>query len=230
MASTDNLTAAAFFDLEGLDHAALFAGDEPVWSALERLSEYLAEVCAGCGTPAAPDGVYLEGDILLGEGVVLEHGAFVRGPAVIGDRTVVRQGAYLRGDVLVGDDCVVGHASELKHSVILSESAAPHFNYLGDSLVGRDVNLGAGTVLSNMKLARTNVRVKVGEERHDTGLIKFGAVLGDGCQTGCHTVLNPGTVAGRGSFFYPQSCAVGYFPPQSVVTSTVTRFHGRGTR
>jgi NDP-sugar pyrophosphorylase family protein len=225
-----DLVATAFFDLDGWDHAALFADDEPVWSALGRLSDYLAEVCGGCGTPAAPDGVYLEGDIVLGEGVVLEHGAFVRGPAVIGDRTVVRQGAYLRGDVLVGADCVVGHTSELKHSVMLSDSAAPHFNYLGDSLVGRDVNLGAGTVLSNMKLARTNVRVKVGERHYDTGLIKFGAVLGDGCQTGCHTVLNPGTVAGPRSFFYPQSCAVGYFPPESVILAAVTRLNGRGTR
>ncbi len=225
----EQVLAAAFFDLAGWEHAALFAEDEPVWAALGRLSKYLAEACAGCGTPAAPDGVYLEGDILVGEGVVFEPGAFVRGPAILGDGVVVRQGAYLRGDVLVGAGAVVGHAAELKHSVLLPGAAAPHFNYVGDSLVGRDVNLGAGTVLSNMKLARTNVRVKIGGQRYDTGFIKLGAVLGDGCQTGCHTVLNPGTVAGPRSFFYAQVSAVGYFPPESVVRATVTRFERRGT-
>lgn len=225
----EQVVAAAFFELDGWEHAALFDDDEPVWTALHRLSDYLQELCAGRGTPTAPDGVHLEGDILVGEGVVFEHGAFARGPAIFGDGVTVRQGAYLRGDTIVGDGAVVGHASELKHSVLLPGAAAPHFNYVGDSLVGRDVNLGAGTVLSNMKLARTNVRVKIGSERYDTGMRKFGAVMGDGCQTGCHSVLNPGTVAGPRCFFYAQSSAVGYFPPESSVMATVTRFEGRGT-
>jgi NDP-sugar pyrophosphorylase family protein len=220
---TAELGAEAFFDLAAWEHGALFAPEEPVWSALAGLTGYLAQRTAGAGAPSAPDGVWLRGDVIVGPGVVFVPGAYVQGPAVIEAGAVLRQGCYLRGDVLVGAGAVVGHCSELKHSVLLPGAKAPHFNYVGDSLVGRGVNLGAGTILSNVPLAGRSVFVSVGGQRVDSGLRKFGAVLGDGCETGCNVVLNPGTVAGPGCRFYPGASAVGYFPPRAVVKAPVAR-------
>jgi bifunctional N-acetylglucosamine-1-phosphate-uridyltransferase/glucosamine-1-phosphate-acetyltransferase GlmU-like protein len=112
---------------------------------------------------------------------------------------------------------VVGHTSELKGVVLLNHSAAPHFNYVGDSILGNHVNLGAGTKLSNLKIFPGNVRVKVGDDEYDSGLRKFGAILGDSAQTGCNSVLNPGTLIGRGSLVYPNANVSGYVPPDSIV-------------
>lgn len=214
------LAAGGFFDLDGFALPDLFADGEPVWTALHRLADLVAEAAAGAGTPSV-DGAWFAGEVRLGVGVRVEPGVLVQGPALIGDGVTLRQGAYLRGNLVLGDGCTVGHCSELKSVVMLPGAAAPHFNYLGDSLVGRQVNLGAGTVLSNFKLAGDTVLVHAGGQRYDTGLRKFGAVLGDGCQTGCHAVLNPGTVAGRGCRFYPGVTAGGWFAAGSVVRSPI---------
>ena len=220
-------TSEAFFDLDGWEFASLFEPGAPVWAALADLPSRLAEWTQGAGTPTAPAGSWFEGDVVLGSGVSVEPGVYVKGPAVIGDGAVLRQGCYLRGQVLVGAGAVVGHCSELKHAVLLPGAKAPHFNYVGNSLLGRGVNLGAGTILSNVKLSKDTVRVSAGGERVDTGLRKFGAVLGDGCQTGCNVVLNPGTVAGRDCRFLPLASAAGYFPPGSVVHAPLTTARGR---
>jgi bifunctional N-acetylglucosamine-1-phosphate-uridyltransferase/glucosamine-1-phosphate-acetyltransferase GlmU-like protein len=111
----------------------------------------------------------------------------------------------------------VGHTSELKSAILLNHSGAPHFNYVGDSILGNRVNLGAGTKLSNLKIIKGNVKVKVEETVYDSGLRKFGAILGDDVQTGCNSVLNPGTLLGRGSMVYPNATVTGYVPPQSIV-------------
>lgn len=219
--------AGEFFDLKGWELARLFPDDQPVWATLATLGEAVAEL-AGGARPGAMEGVWCRGDVWLGAGVCVEPGVMIHGPAWIGDGAVIRQGAYLRGAVVVGEGAVVGHCSELKNAVLLPGAAAPHFNYVGDSILGRQVNLGAGTVLSNVALRRGEVTVRAGGERIPTGLHKFGAVLGDGSQTGCHVVLNPGTVAGRGVWFYPQVCAAGHWPAGAVVRGPVMRRPGRG--
>ncbi len=139
------------------------------------------------------------------------------GPTIIGENSVIRHGAYVRGNVVVGDDCVVGHTSELKGAILLNGSGAPHFNYVGDSILGNRVNLGAGTKLSNLKIIAGNVKVRIGDTEYDSGLRKFGAILGDNAQTGCNSVLNPGTLLGCGSMVYPNATVTGYVPPQSIV-------------
>lgn len=215
-------SAAAFFDLSGWEWVSLFDAGEPVWAALARLPEAVAERVGG-GTGPRFAGAFFEGPVAVGKGVVVEPGAYVKGPAWIGDGASIRQGAYLRGGVVVGEGCTVGHCTELKNAILLPGAAAPHFNYVGDSVLGRRVNLGAGTILSNVPLARGEVRVRCGRERVATGLSKFGAILGDGSQTGCNAVLNPGTVAGRDCRFYPGVSAAGYFPAGAVVSAPVTR-------
>lgn len=162
---------------------------------------------------------FMDGDIFVGPGSVVEPGALIKGPTVIGSYCEIRQGAYLRGHCLVGDRCVIGHTTEIKHSVMLDGAKAGHFAYIGDSILGNRTNLGAGTKLANLKIIDTPVSVRVGDERYDTGLRKFGAIIGDDTETGCNSVTNPGTLLGRRCLVYPAvSVRSGYYPDRSVVS------------
>ncbi len=207
-----------FFDLEGFVYRELFEDLEFVWDALKRLPDYLGSVIRPDIHGTVMKGAWLVGNnIQIGRGSVVEPGAYIAGPTIIGESTVVRSGAYIRGNVLVGDDCVVGHTSELKGAILLNKSSAPHFNYVGDSILGYKVNLGAGTKLSNLKILKSNVTVNVDGQVYDSGLRKFGAILGDYAETGCNSVLNPGTVIGCRSLVYPNATVKGYVPPNSIV-------------
>jgi UDP-N-acetylglucosamine diphosphorylase / glucose-1-phosphate thymidylyltransferase / UDP-N-acetylgalactosamine diphosphorylase / glucosamine-1-phosphate N-acetyltransferase / galactosamine-1-phosphate N-acetyltransferase len=160
--------------------------------------------------------VLMDDEIYIGKGTIIEPGVLIKGPAIIGDYTELRQGAYLRGNTLVGDKCVVGHTTELKSCVMLGESKAGHFAYIGDSILG-SVNLGAGTKLANLKIVQSNVLVNVNGKKYETGLRKFGAILGDGVETGCNSVTTPGTLLARGVLLYPNSTARGYYPPETII-------------
>lgn len=156
--------------------------------------------------------------IHLGPGSVVEPGALIQGPTIIGSRTEVRQGAYVRGGCIIGNRCVVGHATEIKGSIVLNDAKAGHFAYIGDSILGNGTNLGAGTKLANFRIKAGTVRIRAGMDRIDTGLRKFGAVLGDDVQIGCNAITNPGTLLGRGSLVLPvTSVPSGYHEPGSVV-------------
>ncbi len=156
--------------------------------------------------------------ILLGKGVLIESGAMIKEPAVFGDCTDVRQGAYVRGYCLTGSRCVVGHATEVKYSIFLNDAKAGHFAYLGDSILGGAANLGAGTKFANLRFLPGNVQVKTPDGPLDSGLRKFGAILGDRTQTGCNSVTNPGTLIGPDSLLLPNTTAPsGYHPPKSVL-------------
>jgi UDP-N-acetylglucosamine diphosphorylase / glucose-1-phosphate thymidylyltransferase / UDP-N-acetylgalactosamine diphosphorylase / glucosamine-1-phosphate N-acetyltransferase / galactosamine-1-phosphate N-acetyltransferase len=156
--------------------------------------------------------------IHLGHGTVVEPGALIKGPTIIGSFTEVRQGAYIRGKCIVGDRCVVGHTTEIKGSVMLNGAKAGHFAYIGDSILGHSSNLGAGTKLANLKIIPGSIRIRVRGEVIDTGLRKFGAVLGDGVEIGCNTVTNPGTVLGKGCAVHPvASVPAGYHAPKTVL-------------
>ena len=220
--SPDELSPAALFDLAACAHAGLFDDAERAWEGLGALKGYLAaRLAAHEGERLrgrVDEGAVLVGeDIVLGEGSVIEPGAFVKGPCFIGRGVEIRHGAYLRGGVLVGDDCVIGHATEAKNSVFLEGAKAGHFAYVGDSILGRGVNLGAGTKLANLKLAGDEVAVRCGEERIATGRRKLGAILGDGSQTGCNSVTNPGTVLGPRSLLMPCAVASGAHSAESVL-------------
>jgi len=156
--------------------------------------------------------------ILLGKGVLIESGALIKEPAVIGDCTEVRQGTYVRGWCLTGSRCVIGHATEVKHSIFLNDAKAGHFAYLGDSILGGAANLGAGTKFANLRFLPGNVQIKTPDGLLDSGLRKFGAILGDRVQTGCNSVTNPGTLIGKDSLLMPNTTALsGYHPPKSVL-------------
>ncbi len=171
------------------------------------------------GASLIRQGVILEDeDIQIGEGVLIESGALIKGAAIIGNDTEVRQGAYLRGSCLVMRNCVVGHATEMKDSVLLSGAKAGHFAYVGNSILGHDVNLGAGTKLANLKMVERGISVMYLGKRYETGLKKFGAIMNDNVETGCNSVTNPGTVLDKGCIVYPNTYVkAGYYPPKTRI-------------
>lgn len=157
-------------------------------------------------------------EISLGPGSVIEPGALIKGPTMIGSHTEVRQGAYVRGKCIIGDRCVVGHTTEMKASVMLDGAKAGHFAYIGDSILGGSTNLGAGTKLANLKILDSTVRIHIDQEWIDTGLRKFGAILGDKVEIGCNAVTNPGSILAKGCMVYPvTSVAAGYYKPKSIL-------------
>jgi len=196
-------SAAELFDLDQTEHAALFEGCTHAWEVLARLQDYLkGRIRPGLRNRC--DGVAWIGEqVVIGEGTVVEDGVMIKGPAIIGRGCQIRHNAYIREQVIVGDECVVGNACELKHSVLFNRAQVPHFNYVGDSILGHRAHLGAGVKISNVKLSPGTVQVEGEGGRIDTGLRKFGALIGDGCDVGCNAVLNPGSILGRGSVIYP---------------------------
>jgi NDP-sugar pyrophosphorylase family protein len=154
--------------------------------------------------------------VIVGEGTVVEPGAMIKGPAIIGKNCQIRHNAYIRENVIVGDDCVVGNSSELKNSILFNHVQTPHYNYVGDSILGFKAHLGAGVKISNIKLLPGNVLVELDGAPTDTGLRKFGALLGDGAEVGCNAVLNPGSILGRNTTVYPNVFWRGILPLNSI--------------
>ncbi|MBM3875581.1 MAG: UDP-N-acetylglucosamine diphosphorylase [Verrucomicrobia bacterium] len=204
------------FDLTQTEHAALFDGCEHAWDALKKLKAYIEANCRPENRARVEGAARIGSMVFIGEGTVIEDGAMVKGPAIIGRHCEIRHGAYIRDHVIVGDGCVVGNSCELKHSMLFNNGQVPHFNYVGDSILGHKAHLGAGVVLSNVKVVAGNVTVEVNGRPMDTGLRKFGAMLGDRTDIGCNSVLNPGSVIGRGSVVYPTTNWRGVLPPDSI--------------
>ncbi len=207
------------FDLSSYAHAALFEGLENAWEALPRLAAYLkARIRPGLRGEVEKGAHIFGDDVEVQEGARVEAGAYVRGPALIGAGTEVRHGAYIRGNVLTGKDCVLGHDTECKNAIFLDHAHAAHFAYVGDSILGNHVNLGAGTKLANLKVVAGNVEVVTPEGRRlETGLRKLGAILGDGVELGCNAVTAPGTVVGRNTLVYALASIRGTIPRDSFV-------------
>ena len=156
------------------------------------------------------------GPVHIDNSANIEPGVYIIGPAYIGPNASIRQGAYIRQYSWICSNAVVGHCSETKHSILLSGAKAPHFNYVGDSILGGGVNLGAGVKLSNLRNDGKNVNLRLGEERSDSGLRKFGALLGEDCQLGCNAVTNPGVILGIASFVHPNATVTGIHSNNSV--------------
>jgi UDP-N-acetylglucosamine diphosphorylase / glucose-1-phosphate thymidylyltransferase / UDP-N-acetylgalactosamine diphosphorylase / glucosamine-1-phosphate N-acetyltransferase / galactosamine-1-phosphate N-acetyltransferase len=214
-----------FFDWQLYAHAELFEGISNVWEALEKLADYLQTHLPPHTktTPPAYPGVYFENpsQIHLGKDVRIEPGAYIRGPCWIGEGSVIRHGAYIRGDVVTGTHCVIGHGTEIKHSILFDKAHAPHFNYVGDSILGNSVNLGAGVKCANFRLDQNPIYVRIGKEKIYTGLKKLGVIVGDRGQLGCNCVTNPGTLLGPGVLCPPCQNITGFIPRDSHLTRSL---------
>lgn len=223
-----------FFDLDGYEFAGVFDGCKYVWEALGKVGMFALQYITAIDPENSVKGTVMRGAyvddqdaVVIGEGTVVEPGAFIQGPAIIGRNCQIRHGAYVRGDVLIGNDCIVGHDSEVKNAILLDTAQCPHFAYVGDSILGRKVNLGAGTKLSNVPVLsfkdetsgkRPSIKIVIDGKTYDTGLVKFGAVVGDGSQTGCNVVTNPGCLIARNVLIYPEiSLKKGYYPPNRII-------------
>lgn len=252
-----------FFDLHECVHQQLLLPDAPVWTALDRLPDYLASFFEGMWPLAGYSGIVdrpliivnhtvrndlairllesensiqaFEGDsplkdaaiimpgaylfddrIIVGPRTVVEPGALIKGPTVLGADTEVRQGAYLRGNCLISNRCVVGHTTEIKSSVMLDGAKAGHFAYIGDSILGNKVSLGAGTKLANLKMIPGTIRIAFNRKYYNTGRRKLGAILGDQTETGCNSVTSPGTLIKPNSIVYSGICVPeGCYPERS---------------
>ena len=230
---------ADLFDLSQTEHAAIFDGCEFAWDALKKIEAYLASVPKQ-NPPKRFPGASIGDKVIIGEGTVVEPGVLIKGPAIIGKNCSIRHNAYLRENVIIGDGCVVGNSSELKNALLFNGAQVPHFNYIGDSILGHKAHLGAGVKISNVKLLPGNITVvvpsctlKVEGSKDataeqpatcnlqpgtilDTGLRKFGALLGDGAEAGCNAVLNPGSILGRGAVVYPNVFWRGILPANMI--------------
>lgn len=209
----------SLLELEAYTHRKLFEQSNYPWEALASLEAYLNSSDLGQIEVSIPPSAHLINPekISIGSGTVVEPGAYIQGPCIIGKNCMIRHGAYLRGNVITGDECVIGHDTEVKHAIFLNRACAAHFNYVGDSILGNGVNLGAGVKCANLRLDHQTIVVKVLGVSIDTRLKKLGAIIGDGAQVGCNCVINPGTILGKNSFCFPCLNVDGYVPDHGKV-------------
>ena len=200
-------------DLERTLAKPLFEGKAYPWEALGEIKDFILSL----GEKLPVDEYEKRGeDVWIAKDAKVFPSAYIAGPAIIGHGTEVRHCAFIRGSALIGDNCVIGNSVEVKNAVIFDNVQVPHYNYVGDSVLGYRSHMGAGSVTSNVKSDRSLVVVKNGDELIETGRKKFGAILGDYAEIGCNSVLNPGTVIGRRSSVYPTSCVRGVVPEDSI--------------
>ncbi len=213
------LNTSYFFDLTEFAHADLFRASEFPWLILNDLGNYLKQLSLGIIEGQISSSAYLINpeSIYIGKGSVVEPGAYIQGPCWIGNECVVRHGAYIRGNLLAGDHCVIGHDTEVKNAIFLPGAHAAHFAYVGDTILGRGVNLGAGVKCANFKLDKKPVIVQIENIPIETQMRKLGAIVGDYSQIGCNSVLNPGTLIGKGVNCYPCVNIGGWIPSNSLI-------------
>ena len=184
--------------------AAHFPGEVAPWEWLKLISTALNSWAFEPVSGTVPPGAHISGDVYLHPTVKLPHVCTIQGPAWIGANTELRPGVFIRGNVIVGAGCVLGNSCEFKNALLLDKCEVPHFNYVGDTIVGNRGHLAAGVICSNLRLDRKNIRLRLPDgTRLDTGLRKFGAIVGDGAEVGCNAVLQPGTVLGRRALVHP---------------------------
>ena len=211
---SDNIKTAELFECENPYIKELVKASEYPWEIIPKIGEYAKKLIA----EGVPGYHLMASDVLVGENVNIAPTATIIGPAVIGANTEIRPGAYIRGNVIIGEGCVIGNSTELKNCVLLDNVQAPHFNYVCDSILGNRAHIGAGVICSNLKADGKEVVVR-GDGDYRTGLRKLGAILGDGADIGCNSVLNPGTVVGKNTSAYPLTSLRGVYPPDSIVKS-----------
>ena len=209
----EQVTIQQLLDLEHTIAAAQFATLTYPWEALPQISGWIIEL----GKTLSSEEYEQRGEnVWIAKSATVYPSDYIVGPAIIGPNTEVRHGAFIRGNALVGANCVVGNSVELKNVVLFDKVQVPHYNYVGDSILGYKAHMGAGSITSNVKSDKTLVTVRTGDALLESGLKKFGAILGDGVEVGCNSVLNPGSVIGRNSNIYPLSMVRGHVAENSI--------------
>ncbi len=207
------LTVKELYTLEETIAKEIFDGVTYPWEVLPKIGEFILRLGA-----ALPEEEYdkVGEDVWIAESAEVFESAYIHGPAIIGKNAQVRQCAFIRGNAIVGEGAVVGNSTELKNVILFNKVQVPHYNYVGDSILGFKAHMGAGSITSNVKSDKKLVVVKTPKGNIETGIKKFGAMLGDEVEVGCGTVLNPGSVVGSNTNIYPLSCVRGYVPAGSI--------------
>lgn len=209
----DKLKVDELLDLSETIAAHVFEGCTYPWEALGMIKDEIRRI----GEMLSEEEYKKIGeDIWIARSAKVAPTAYIGGPAIIGKEAEIRHCAFIRGSAIVGDGAVVGNSTELKNVILFNKVQVPHYNYVGDSILGYKAHMGAGSITSNVKSDKTLVKVNTGDELIETGLIKFGAILGDHVEVGCNSVLNPGSVIGRNTNIYPLSSVRGYIPEGSI--------------
>lgn len=201
------------YDLNETIAVDIFDGLKFPWEVLPKIKDFIIKL----GETLPEDRYERKGEnIWIAKSAKVFPSAYIAGPCIIDEEAEVRHCAFIRGSAIVGKGCVVGNSTELKNVILFNKVQVPHYNYVGDSILGFKAHMGAGSITSNVKSDKTLVVVKSDGENIETGLKKFGAMLGDNVEVGCNSVLNPGTVVGRSTNIYPTSCVRGYIPANSI--------------
>ena len=201
------------YNLDETIASKIFEGATYPWEVLPKIEEFIKEL----GNTLSSEEYEKRGeDIWIAKTATIAPTAYIKGPAIIGKNAEIRHCAFIRGKAIVGEGAVVGNSTELKNVILFNKVQVPHYNYVGDSILGYKAHMGAGAITSNVKSDKKLVVVKNKEEKIETGLKKFGAMLGDNVEIGCGSVLNPGTVIGKNTNFYPLSSVRGVVPSNSI--------------
>jgi len=212
-----------YLNLERTEHRVIFENVESVWQALPKIAAYLKFRLKPAINGKLIGKPFVSNAVFVGRGTVIEHGAMIKGPAWIGENCEIRNGCYIRENVIMGNGVVAGNSSEFKNCLIFDEAQVPHFNYVGDAILGHKAHLGAGVILSNVKLDKSEITVTGSNGKAvATGLKKFSAVIGDEAEIGCNSVISPGSLIGRNSILYPGTQWRGVLDENHIVKSRQT--------
>jgi NDP-sugar pyrophosphorylase family protein len=206
-------TTKNLFDLEHTIAREYLENYEYPWEALPEIKNFIRELIEKLDHNEYTE---YKKDVWVHKSATIAPTADVNGPAIIGPKSEIRHCAYIRGNAIIGEGCVIGNSCEVKNAVIFDKSQVPHFNYVGDSILGFHAHMGAGSIVSNLKSDGKNVTIKVGDVKIPTNLRKFGAIIGDNVEVGCNSVLNPGTIVGKNSNIYPLARVRGLVPERSI--------------
>lgn len=202
-----------FFDIREFEYKELFDGVEYVWDALTKINSFIKDQSKGEHKSSYKN----IADVFVGKGAVIEDTAVIKGPCIVGENSYIGPAAFIRENCLIGNNVHIGHGVEVKSSIILNEAHIAHLNYVGDSIIGNKVNIGAGAILANFRFDGKTIMIRFNEESIDTRLSKFGAIVGDGCKIGVNSVLNPGTILGKNSIVYPLVSVKGVFGEGAII-------------
>ena len=202
-----NFIAEEFFNLNNFAWIHLINKSGYVWDNLSRIDRYIDKRLSEHNSQ----------NTFLDSGSVIQDTARIEGKAIIGKNCIIGHGVLLRGGVIIGDNVSIGHGGEVKHAIVMNNSSIAHLNYVGDSIIGNDVNISGGAILANWRFDKQKIKIRTPEGEIETGLEKFGAIVGDGTTIGVNAVLNPGTIIGKKSLIYPLASVKGIHPDESVV-------------
>lgn len=209
----DKLIIRGLLDLDKTIAGSIFEDVKYPWEVLPLIHDYVVKLGA---TLSKEEYTQMEDNIWISKTASIAPSASITGPVIIGHNAEIRHCAYVRGNAIIGEGSVIGNSTEIKNVILFDKVQIPHFNYVGDSVLGYKAHLGAGTITSNVKSDKTPIKITIEEQRLDTELLKFGAILGDYVEVGSNSVLNPGCVVGRNTNIYPLSMVRGYITPNSI--------------